>query len=300
MIRFFDVGINLEGFWNYDQTALQVEDVFGVLSVEYPQYDFLFMLDQSSGHGKMREGSLNINLMSVKFGGKQEKLRNTKIQEIGPYRGILKVGDEQLMCFCDDDKGPFYLNNNHRLKRKYDRKTGEIKVITKSKADLKKELKDKGCYVRGHCSREKIERLAREHDIELTCRIEVVEEGWVGRPKGLLQVLWERGWIDEKRISEYSLKGTKNQMDDNGNILPQYRHFVLRTLMFEFTDFKKEKSAMEVLLEDLTTKSLNNQKVEVLVSPKYHYELAGEGVEYVWAVLKKYYCSKPLEEKNTK
>ena len=186
------------------------------------------------------------------------------------------------------------------MKRKYDRKTGEIKSITKSKADLKKELKDKGYYVRGHCAREKIERLAKDHEIELTCRIEVIEEGWVGRPKGLLQVLWERGWIDEKRISEYSLKGTKNQMDDNGNILPQYRHFVLRTLMFEFTDFKKEKSAMEVLLEDLTTKSLNNQKVEVLVSPKYHYELAGEGVEYVWAVLKKYYCSKPLEEKNTK
>ena len=31
LIRFFDVGVNLEGFWNYDQMALQVEDVFDVL-----------------------------------------------------------------------------------------------------------------------------------------------------------------------------------------------------------------------------------------------------------------------------
>ena len=31
LVRFFDVGINLEGFRNYDQMALQVEDVFDVL-----------------------------------------------------------------------------------------------------------------------------------------------------------------------------------------------------------------------------------------------------------------------------
>ena len=62
--------------------ALQVENVFDVLSIKYPEYDFLFMLDQSSGHGRMREGLLNINSMSVKFGGKQEKLRDTTIKEI--------------------------------------------------------------------------------------------------------------------------------------------------------------------------------------------------------------------------
>jgi hypothetical protein len=27
--------------------------------------------------------------------------------------------------------------------------------------------------------------------------------GWAGKGKGLLQVLWERGWIDESKISEY-------------------------------------------------------------------------------------------------
>ncbi len=36
------------------------------------------------------------------------------------------------------------------------------------------------------------------------------------------------------------------------------------------------------------------------MSPKYHCELAGEGVEYVWAVMKKRYRSKALEDKNTK
>ena len=35
-----------------------------------------------------------------------------------------------------------------------------------------------------------------DYAIELTGRVEVAEEGWLGKPKGPLQVLWERGWID--------------------------------------------------------------------------------------------------------
>ena len=58
-----------------------------------------------------------------------------------------------------------------------------------------------------------MEQLAKEYGISLTCEEEVVEEGWLEKPKGLLQVLWERGWVDENRVSEYSLKGTKIQQD---------------------------------------------------------------------------------------
>ena len=59
LIQFFDVGINLEGFWNYDQMAIQVEDVVDVLSVKFLHFYFLFLLDQSSGHEKMQLGTLN-------------------------------------------------------------------------------------------------------------------------------------------------------------------------------------------------------------------------------------------------
>jgi len=200
----------------------------------------------------------------------------------------------------ESDDGPFYLSENDRIKRKYDTLKGETKILSKTKKELKDELKKKGYHVRGHCTKEKLEDLAKEYNVELTSEVELVEEGWVNRPKGLLQVLWERGWIDETKLSEYTLKGKANQMDGDQNILPEYRRFVLRHLMSQCADFKEEKSAMEVLLEDLSKKSLNNQKVELLVSPKYHCELAGEGVEYAWAVMKKYYRRKALEEKNTK
>lgn len=52
--------------------ALQVEDLNGVLTIKYPHYNFLLLLDQTSGHGRMREGSLNVNMMSLKFGGNKE------------------------------------------------------------------------------------------------------------------------------------------------------------------------------------------------------------------------------------
>ena len=52
LVRYFDIGVNLEGFLNNDQMSLQVEDIYDVLSVKYPAYDFLLLLDQSSGRGK--------------------------------------------------------------------------------------------------------------------------------------------------------------------------------------------------------------------------------------------------------
>ena len=58
---------------------------------------------------------------------------------------------------------------------------------------------------------------------KIVCKyIWLIEEGWVGQPNGLLQVLWERGWIDERRISEYTLRGRAYQLDDNCDILPEH------------------------------------------------------------------------------
>ena len=80
----------------------------------------------------------------------------------------------------------------------------------------------KGHIVRGHCSKEELDELAKKFDIELTYDLEVVEEGWLGNPKGLLQVLWEKGWIDENNVSKYTLKGKANQMNEKNELLPEH------------------------------------------------------------------------------
>ncbi len=89
----------------------------------------------------------------------------------------------------------------------------------------------KGYHERRHFTKEKLEKLAKEYQIELISEVALVDEGCVGRPKGLLQFLWERGWMDVTKIHGYTLKGKVNQMDEDKNILPEYWHFVLHHLM---------------------------------------------------------------------
>ena len=57
---------------------------------------------------------------------------------------------------------------------------------------MKKELKTKDHVVRRRVSKEKLEQLAGECRIELIYEVELVEEEWIGKPKDLLLVLWER------------------------------------------------------------------------------------------------------------
>ena len=89
-------------------------------------------------------------------------------------------------------------------------------------------------------------------------------------------------------------------MNEKKELLPEDQRFALCSLISNCADFKEEKSAMEVFLQELPFKSHNNQKIELFVSPKYHCELAGEGVEYAWGMMKQYFQSLSLDKKNTK
>jgi len=128
-------------------------------------------------------------------------------------------------------------------------------------------------------------------------------EGWIGKPKGLLQVLWERGWIDpSEKMQNYVVDKKQKWLDPAGNILPEFesdaKKFVLTDLLSNCPDFKYEKSAMQKLAEDLS--SLHDRKIDLLITPKYHCKLAGEGIEYGWGLFKKYYRRSPHGEKKGK
>ena len=55
---------------------------------------------------------------------------------------------------------------------------------------------------------------------------------------------------------------------------------------------------MEVLLSELSRKG--ELDIQLLTSPKYHCELAGEGVEYAWGLSKRFYRSIEIGKKRTK
>jgi len=205
---------------------------------------------------------------------------------LGPYPKTLSVGDEQSMMFTETDQGPFYVNEPQRSENKYDQATGE-----KNKRDLKKSelialLQSKiGLTLPSSNSKTlaELQTIATMHGISTQTEEDIIIQGWMNKPKGLLQILWERGWIDpNENLNDYVKEKRKKWLDARGNILPEFENdakkFVLTDLLSECPDFKDERSAMQKLDDDLST--LYACQIKLLILPKYHCELAGEGIEY--------------------
>jgi hypothetical protein len=102
-LAFFRTGVQHEGYWNSSHAKLQLEDVVDALTTIFPQFDLVFLFDQSSGHTKMRIDSLHMRNMNVSHGGSVGMMHDTIIQEVGPHPRTLNVGDKQVMYFVDDD-----------------------------------------------------------------------------------------------------------------------------------------------------------------------------------------------------
>ena len=57
---------------------------------------------------------------------------------------------------------------------------------------------------------------------------------------------------------------------------------------------------MQHLMHLISTKNKDLPNISILITPKYHCEIAGEGIEYDWAITKKFYQNIPLPDKVTK
>jgi hypothetical protein len=185
--------------------------------------------------------------------------------------------------------------NQNVLDQKYNREIGR-KIKRKSKIELMRELiQTKGYNPTKQYTRKQIEDTATEFGVPLDHEVGEIMEGWMGKPKGMYQILWERGWIDErKKFSEYSLDGKSHEKDERGEIMEQYLPLCMRYLLSQCSDFKNEITALEYLANRLSTDSC---KVNIAFTPKYHCEIAGEGIEYAWGFSKRFYRSLPLSRK---
>ena len=67
-----------------------------------------------------------------------------ELKEVGHYSSIHQVGDIQWIFLRKDDVCTVYLlPNNHNMIHEYNQLTRESNIITKTKMDLKSELKGK-------------------------------------------------------------------------------------------------------------------------------------------------------------
>ena len=126
--------------------------------------------------------------------------------------------------------------------------------------------------------------LAQQQNIALRIVAPVMKKGWLGNPKGLKQVLWERGFIDERILDEYTvgLRTVDGESDPE-----QLEDTSLAFLLGTCLDF----SAEETALENVVGSQLG---VSVHITPKFHAEIAGEGIENSWGISKGIYRRKPL------
>jgi hypothetical protein len=61
-----------------------------------------------------------------------------------------------------------------------------------------------------------LQELTRTNSIETKIVRTREKKGWEGQLKGLLQVLWDRGWIDEGQLQKYTMVPAT---DDDGQVL---------------------------------------------------------------------------------
>lgn len=116
-------------------------------------------------------------------------------------------------------------------------------------------------------------------------------EGWEGKPKGMLQILWECGFLNtslppEEIWKKYPEKGQKDMFGD----------FIsgtgLKEILASLPNFLNEKTLLQYHAEARLIP--NGSQIMLIRSPKCHPEIAGEGIEYDWAGAKSYYCRAKL------
>ena len=286
---YFDYGENRDGYWNYNHMVCQFEDTIDVLKVMHPHYKFVYLFDHSSGHSKHRPDGLSSIRMKKTFGGKGLPMRPTIIEQeagfLGPFQRKLQPGQTQHLTFQPDDVGPCWLTPAEQEASRHDTIIGVPKEIQRSRAQLIFDLAAKGANTKGK-NKSDLVFLCPQYQVPTSTQISRVKEGWEGKSKGLVQVLWERGLIDVTKLNSYTLTGRK---DSFGLI---ECNTSLRHLMSLCSDFLNEQGMMQYIGTKLG--------VEVMLSPKCHAEIAGEGVEYMWACAKGTYRNLALKEKKGK
>jgi hypothetical protein len=215
-------------------------------------------------------------------------MRETKMIEgcLGEFpHPLLELGSMQSLVYKSTDEGPYYLSPSDQLKRKEDSATEKSKTRALKKDELFLKLEEKDIpFAKRFIAKEELQRMCTSNGIETEVTENVIQSGWNGKAKGLRQILWERGLLDP------NLKYTKQgPTDEDGNVDCSRS---LTCLMAACPDFKDELNALQHLGDRLG--------VVVLSTPKYHAELAGEGVEYIWALCKNWFKRQPLSVRKTR
>lgn len=232
-IRHLEYGANKEGYWGYDEIEKQVIDMLHCLETLYPGRQVVFELDHSAGHGKHQVDGLSTSRLNASWGRKQAKMRTG--------RGTLLTAD-------DVGTGTF----------KIGRKDWRVYAGGVQQCQFTETCAPPHDFFDSGAEPPKYDIMEDEEQEDGTTKRVVKVPGYIGKAKGMRQLLLERGLYN-----------------DGMNVA------ALKAALDNCKDFKNELTALAKLLHD--------RGHILLMSPKAHPELAGVGIEYSWGFCKQYY-----------
>jgi hypothetical protein len=125
------------------------------------------------------------------------------------------------------------------------KKVNNQKECFKTIADLLEEIsKTDFQFERRSYRLPELQGIATARNINLKVKEKKLIEGWAGKPKGLLQVLWETRWINPDVPLKNHIKAGKPGQDfeDNGELKANIAPFVLKDIMVSRPDFRSSTS----------------------------------------------------------
>ena len=112
-----------------------------------------------------------------------------KVGYLGPFQPKLHVGYMQVLLFHPQDSGPFWMMAEERERKRKDVRKDGTRKVKRNKRELIKMLQERGITATGKA--EDIKKIAENNGILTEIEEQIIEEGWEGKPKGMLQILWE-------------------------------------------------------------------------------------------------------------
>ena len=170
------------------------------------------------------------------------------------------------MVFNPIESGPFWMTKVQRVEACQDQILDEPTTREFTKDELVRVLKERGVSAKGR--KAAIQKIVQEHGLPIVETKPKIIEGWEGKPKGLLQILWERMIENESRLSDYTINGRQNGFGAVD------KTFALKSLMANCLEVEEEATLLQSMgremwvLVDCTLKC-------------HHCELAGEGIEFL-------------------
>jgi hypothetical protein len=308
-VRMIDYGAQKDGYWNANHMLVQVADCMdfwnAMTQTSYilPLWEF----DHSSGHDCERQDGLTTTPQHLKMTwGKGRQMRESVLTDgcVGTIQHKDRVfpGCTYSHSFLPSDEPPTFYDGNVPPP-KHD-VTHERNVLEKdkNKDDLVRDLEAEGINSKGNVP--VLKDRCRQAGISLKKSLDNLTPGYVGKPKGAVQIAYERGFIDAQKknasgkvvswegmiiktpndnVGVQELPGPhhRNQQQGRARKKPKKRRDLstsLRWILANCRDFKEEKTKLDCLVEQLGGM--------VRMTPKVHPEIAGVGIEYDWGYAK--------------